>query len=239
MAFTRDKDDIEAAPIDHSKFNTITSAVRNLARDIFERLEILLGDVDTGAGRYTISATAPTDPTPLEGDRWWDTTNKVMKVYDATAGGWYELDDKSGVIKMYGGATAPTGWMLCNGSAISRTTYAALFAVIGILYGAGDGSTTFNIPDLRGRVAVGKSTDTEFDTLGETGGEKTHTLITAEMPAHTHKKSVADTTMDLQNGSSYNNVYKTGLTASTESTGGGEAHNNLQPYQVVNFIIKT
>jgi len=78
-------------------------------------------------------------------------------------------------------STAPSGYLLEDGSAISRTTYADLFTAIGTTYGAGDGSTTFNLPDSRGRVAVNKnSTDTEFDTLGEKYGEKSHTLTGAE-----------------------------------------------------------
>lgn len=84
-------------------------------------------------------------------------------------------------------ATAPTNWLLCDGAAVSRTTYAALFTAMGITYGVGDGTTTFNLPNLKGRVPVGRdSADTDWDTLGETRGAKTHTLSSAEMPAHAH-----------------------------------------------------
>lgn len=82
----------------------------------------------------------------------------------------------SGSIMAFGSTTPPSGWLLCDGTAVSRTTYAALFAVIGTTYGAGDGSTTFNLPNLKGRAIVGyNSADTDFDTLGETGGAKTST----------------------------------------------------------------
>jgi microcystin-dependent protein len=83
-----------------------------------------------------------------------------------------------------------SGWLLCDGSNVSRTTYAGLFAAIGTTYGSGDGSTTFGIPNLKGKVPVGlDATQTEFDTLGETGGAKAHTHTnsnTGTAGAHTH-----------------------------------------------------
>lgn len=93
----------------------------------------------------------------------------------------------SGVISQYAGATAPSGWLLCDGSAVSRTTYSTLFGIIGVTYGAGDTTTTFNLPNLKGRLPVGRdSAQTEFDTLAETGGTKTETLTDSQIPAHTH-----------------------------------------------------
>ena len=95
-----------------------------------------------------------------------------------------------GEVAMWTTNTAPTGWLVCDGSAISRTTYSGLFAVLGTVYGAGDGSTTFNLPNLKGRVVVGRdSADADWDTLGETRGSKTHTLVESEMPVHTHSQS--------------------------------------------------
>lgn len=165
----------------------------------------------------------------------------------------------SGAVTQYAGSSAPTGWLLCDGSAVSRTTYAVLFAVIGTTYGVGDGSTTFNLPNLKGRVPVGlDAAQTEFDTLAETGGAKTHTLTSAEMPVHTH---VQDSHVHAQNvsanpgsgGPAYRqdydadiaggSVYAQGIdtasaTATNQNTGGGTAHNNLQPYIVLNYIIK-
>jgi microcystin-dependent protein len=92
----------------------------------------------------------------------------------------------SGVILQFAGSSAPTNWLICDGTAVSRTTFAALFAAIGTTYGAGNGSTTFNIPDMRGKMVVGKHSSGTFQTLGQTGGEENHTLLTAEMPAHSH-----------------------------------------------------
>lgn len=88
-----------------------------------------------------------------------------------------------GEIKMYAGNDEPTGWLKCDGRAVSRTTYSALFNVIGTTYGTGDGSTTFNLPDMRDRFPVGAGSDY---SLNDTGGEAEVTLTTDEMPAHTH-----------------------------------------------------
>lgn len=84
----------------------------------------------------------------------------------------------------FAGSVAPEGYLLCDGSAVSRTTYATLFEVIGTTYGAGDGSTTFNVPDLTGRVVIGVS---GTHALASTGGSETVTLTTSELPAHSHE----------------------------------------------------
>lgn len=101
-----------------------------------------------------------------------------------------------GVILDYAGAEPPTGWLFCYGQAISRTTYASLYAIVGTVYGTGDGSTTFNLPDLRGRVSAGKDnmggtsasrlSNLSANTLGASGGAQTHTLTTDQIPSHDH-----------------------------------------------------
>ena len=147
----------------------------------------------------------------------------------------------AGTITMFGGSSAPTGYLLCDGSAVSRTTYADLFTAIGTTYGTGDGSTTFNVPNVKGKVPVGRdSGDTSFDTLGETGGEKTHTLTSAEMPSHRHALPTYPSNSSAGGYITWFNGTATGSFAPNSAyTGGGGAHNNLQPYIVFNYIIKT
>lgn len=149
----------------------------------------------------------------------------------------------AGITAPFAGSTAPSGWLLCDGSAVSRSTYARLYAVINTSYGTGDGTTTFNLPNLKGRVAVGRdSVQTEFDTIGETGGAKTHTLTTAEMPVHSHvvMPNMGIGTSGAGHGFVDSNTARStaGAGWSTQTAGSGGAHNNLQPYIVTNYIIK-
>lgn len=183
-----------------------------------------------------------------------------------------------GMVQMFAGSVAPSSsWLFCQGQAVSRSTYATLFSLIGVTYGAGDGSTTFNLPNLSGRVPVGRDAgQTEFDVLGETGGAKTHTLSVAEMPSHGHSVSVNDNTTNLvtrlaafvnggfasgtvstaftptallmsasvplgqytQAGMAQDYIATHGHTVNQSNAGGGGAHNNLQPYIVLNYLIK-
>jgi len=146
-----------------------------------------------------------------------------------------------GEVKTYAGATSPSGYLLCDGSAISRTIYEDLFNVISTTYGAGDESTTFNLPNLKGKIPVGyDSSQTEFNNLGEVGGAKTHTLTTPEMPSHNHTFQAYNNT-NTDTSDIFTNDWRMDPgsgTWGTSNTGGGGAHNNLQPYLVLNYIIK-
>jgi microcystin-dependent protein len=180
------------------------------------------------------------------------------------------VNTPAGMIVQFAGSSAPAGWLLCDGTAYSGILYPTLYAVIGTTYGAGGGAPNFNVPNLKGRVPVGRdAAQTAFDALGETGGASTHTLSSAEMPIHTHTQNahnhgITDPghvhNFNFGSGagggsigyliSGVNLTYPsvlsntTGITvnnqtATNQNTGGGQQHNNLQPYIVVNYIIKT
>lgn len=138
-------------------------------------------------------------------------------------------------------ATAPNGHLLCDGSAVSRTIYADLFAVLSTTYGTGDGSTTFNVPNAARRVAVGSGgsgTSTLANTVGSTGGEETHLLTTAEMPSHSHALSDGQSPMSSAGGVAFGSTGGNMGITSIANAGGGGAHNNMQPSIVVYKCIK-
>ena len=256
-----------------------------------------------------ITITSPTVPTTAQnGDLWFNTSNGLIFTYydDGSSAQWVEVLSSAvpstneimpvGTITQTARISAPTGWLLCEGQNVSRTEYARLFDAIGTVYGIGDGTTTFTLPNLKGRIPVGKdSSQTEFDALGEIGGEKSVTLQTTHVPSHTHTfsgttsgesghtHSVAGISGFSSSGAGYlalqsdgnlvwyrgngttwasgqgaggslpqmfvgaNQSTTTGGSSGhthtysgTTSTGSGNgtAHNNIQPYIVLNYMIK-
>jgi microcystin-dependent protein len=147
-----------------------------------------------------------------------------------------------GALWAYGGATAPAGWLLCDGSTVARTTYAALFAIVGTQFNTGgEAGTDFRVPDLRGRAAIGKGQGTGLvnRTLGARGGEESHQLITSEIPSHGHAIPVAGAPGGGFGFSLLSSVTVNNTAAFTTAVGGGGSHNNMQPFLTVTYIIKT
>lgn len=150
-------------------------------------------DIQLGAP-VTLSSYATADlPSGSAGDLAYDSTVGKIKYHDGNS--WSAVGSGGGGTPVggiieWGNAQPPAGYLVCDGTAVSRTTYADLFAVIGTTFGVGDGSTTFNLPNFKGRTPLGvglaTATGATTHTLAQMGGEETHTLTTAEIPAHTH-----------------------------------------------------
>lgn len=174
---------------------------------------------------------------------------------------------KPGDLKMIAKASPDSGWLLCDGSTVSRTTYAALYSAVGSTWGAGNGTTTFNVPDLRGRAPVGAGTGSGLTarSLAATGGAETHSH-TANIPSHTHpissdgdhthgigsanRGTASSPTSGSGETTAYTNHVHTVTNAGSHSHGGAtagpsttafttNAGSTMGPFAVVNYVIKT
>ena len=191
--------------------------------------------------------TSNANPVPPATDRTHDLTDAIALVglsnfvnplsnYNSVLASLMDITGErlvqSGMMSAFAGASAPSGWLLCQGQAISRTTYASLFNAIGTNYGTGDGSTTFNLPNMQGQVPAGIG-GTLALTLGQEFGEVSHTLTIPEMPSHNHQVKSTGSGATGYASAGYNTYGDV-----TSSTGGGSSHNNVQPSLGVNWIIK-
>jgi len=157
-----------------------------------------------------------------------------------------------GSVLPYASSNAPNGWLNCLGQEVYRGDYPDLFAVIGTTYGPGDGSTTFNLPNLAGRVVVGQGNGAGLTSrsMGATGGVEAHALNVGEMPSHSHTSNATGGSVGLITANGQNtainvdasavepNIYAAPVALSIASAGGGNAHNNMQPFTVLNYIIR-
>lgn len=153
-------------------------------------------------------------------------------------------------IRMFGCNFAPRGWAFCNGQLLPISQNTALFSLVGTYYG-GDGRSTFALPDLQGRVPVGTGQGPGLTPrdLGESGGSYAVTLISSEIPVHTHSGAAVASDADRSNASNnvrakpadavYATSPPTGAlpAAALGVAGGSQPHNNLQPYRALNFVI--
>lgn len=217
-----------------------------------------------GVGGF-ITCTSTTRPSsPPTGQAVFETDTFTVRTWTGSA--WVGIVP-SGSLQTFAGATAPAGWLLCFGQEVSRTTYADLYAALSTTHGAGDGSTTFNLPDLRGRVPAGKDnmggtsanrliTNVAGGTLGANGGAESHQLTTAQLASHTHTQSshthsgAGTGGQIVQNGSGgsaanittggggYTILGLTSATPAIQSAGSNASHNNTQPTIILNYIIK-
>lgn len=178
--------------------------------------------VDTLANRPAASSVVP-------GTSFFATDQVVEYVSNGSS--WLRVSMAAGIFTLWGGAAAPTGWVLYDGGNLPSSTgiYADLATHLG---GVAK-------PDWKGRVAVGLDAgQAEFDALGETGGAKTHTLTIAEMPSHNHSQTNVGSNQRQASGSPGNETPGVENATNTGNQGGGNAHNNLQPYRVCHYIGK-
>ena len=218
----------------------------------FSTTSLAVSGTSTFTGAASLNG-GGTSTTPTTGD---SSTKIATTAFVATAVGAVGL---TGAIQMWPTASAPTGYLLCNGAAVSRTTYAALYAVVGTTFGVGDGSTTFNVPNYQDRMPVGAG---GAYALAATGGSATTTLSTSNLPAHSHTATVTDPGHSHPPPSGYNfagygppgnssgpnNTFSafsqtgtatTGISVAIANTGSGTAATTISPYLGIYFIIKT
>jgi microcystin-dependent protein len=224
----------------------INNAIRELMSQLKNQQTGADGDNFTVGGNLTVTGTStftgvPSAPTASAGTNTTQVATTAFVLANA---------NPTGSLIMWTTGTAPTGWLLCAGTAVSRSTYAALFAVIGTTFGVGDGSTTFNLPNYTNRMPYGT-------TLGATGGSADATVVshthtaTVSDSGHTHgyggdgTPSVAysgtggDTKYNPTNISRTTQSATTGITVSNSTEGSSGTNANLPPYLGINFIIKT
>jgi microcystin-dependent protein len=226
---------------------------------------ILGADVDTELGLVASAISSKLDKFSTFAQEAPDQTNDTTVFYDVSTGLYKKTTISSlstpaltGSIIAYAGTTTPSGYLECNGSNVSRTTYASLFSAVGVTWGAGDGTTTFTLPDLRRRTMIGKNgtagTGSPGITVGSTGGAETTTLLTANVPSHQHLVFNTSSSTTAISGSNYP-AYVGAIGATdlkyeiagsgtiptlglTSSIGSGTAFNTMQPTAVVGYFIK-
>jgi microcystin-dependent protein len=221
----------------------VNNAIRELMSQLKDQQTGAASDNFTVGGNLAVTGTStftgiPSGPTAAAGTNTTQLASTAFVLANS---------NPTGGLMMWTTGTAPTGWLLCAGAAVSRSTYSALFAVIGTTFGVGDGTTTFNVPNYTNRFPYGT-------TVGATGGSADAIVV-----SHTHTATVTDPThfhsIDYQSvgvpGPDYGstsggntagtqtNPASTGITVANSTTGASGTNANLPPYLGINFIIKT
>lgn len=239
-----------------AQFVLIDSGIYLPAPRVFDDIHTTGGFGGSGfGGPVTLSAGMFSDASAGDGLEFSQPTASIHR-WDGNA--FREALTPAGVIVAYGGAAAPSGWLLCNGASVLRTDYPALFTAIGTTYGSVDG-THFTLPDLRGRFPLGKAAAGTGSTLGGTGGTLDHThTSTAHAHSHNHQLAMdtsgsgytAKSTPNWGQGAAFTgnrNVASGAVSVSAHwdlsdtdatSTTPGATGSNNPPFQVVNYIIK-
>lgn len=162
----------------------------------------------------------PHDPPPIEGDEWEDNDGVEWLFWRES---WVQIGGitqevvgvPTGMVAPFAGVVAPAEWLLCDGAEISREDYADLFAIVGDIYGGGDGSSTFNVPNLIDRVVSGAGAHTP----GDTGGSEEIILIEGQLPSHGHSLSI-----DTVPNHSHSGSFTSGSLSGSTSSGGSHSH---------------
>lgn len=272
MSFSRNWNDAYMAiPTDDDDAREGAARIRDLKNDIMERMSIdhsWEGDVFDGRHRQVGLVPLDADPAAISGIGfiyvkkqgsivelyYRDDSGQVFPLTSA-AGGLANIMLPGMVVPFAGGtfgaALAGDTYILCNGQAVSRTDFAGLFFALGTGWGAGNGSTTFNVPDLRGRTVIGSGTGVGLTarTVAQIMGEEKHRLTIQEIPGHSHNidrlQSAGAAGAGGTGGLSAQSVTTTDGYSPTYSAGGNagtgiaELHENMQPSAVIHWVVKT
>lgn len=227
---------------------------------------ILGADVDTELGLVAAAVSSKLDKFNTFSQESPDQSNDTTVFYDTSTGIYKKTTISNlstptltGSIIAYAGDTTPSGYLECDGSNVSRTTYSSLFSAIGVTWGAGNGTTTFTLPDLRRRTMIGKGgtagTGSPGIAVGSTGGAETKTIGTANLPSHNHFVFNGDSTTSTDVAASNyatasgaipaaDYAYRIGGSDTvpnrglSSSVGSGTAFNVMAPSAVVGYFIK-
>src|SRR5215831_948588 len=207
----------------------------NNPADVPTDIDKLRQRIDATAAMYLQGTTASRPAAGIVGRLFFSTDEHLLYYDDGSV--WQSPFTPPGTLRLSAAAAAASGWLLCDGAAYPRAEYAALFAAIGTAWGAGDGSSTFNVPDLRGRAPLGAGTGTGLTarTVGQKAGEENHTLLGGEMPSHAHAGQTSNSG-PFQAGTGRGIRWGTGSNWETEPAtttgyaGLNEAHNNMPPF---------